>query len=374
MATINDACYAFNYALSAVTGGSEPGRSLPTANAKTFQAVLDSQARAAARGNGIKIEAVQGRASSKSGSNTAYNVYFYKDGCGDTLVAKTGCYDVCSSENSVGPSSAEVEKIHLSKNIGIDFSIAECDFDDSCDTVARALQAKLTKFRQEALKQLNNDAIAHIVAAAGNYYWNGVEPVSAVNSITDPRTVKLFATDGRTPQPESIYTLDAEFIDRQGQLSYTWVGQSKTNAYGKISGLWTGNTDGFDASKSAPISGSMSYDSNIGIVTGNTDDALAFADGYMHFIPKVDFGAKPIDRNGRKSYTMDLLPGVPVDITVKEVDCGKYMEYVYTIQMDYNFWNPGSDFFSESCLEYHNGILLYKEGCADSVCTDLELL
>ena len=367
MATINDACYVANIALAAATGGNEPGMSLPTANAKTFNALVASQNRAAARSGGIKITPVAGKQTPQSGTNRALTVEYYNNGCDDTIIDLDGCYDVTSAAVTVGPGTALTDNIYLSKNIGMQFVIKECDFLDSCDTVTRALQAKLTKFRQAALKKVNNETIAHLAANAGNYWTN--DGTAVVDSKTNPRSLKLFKTDNTTPQPEGWYPLDAQ-MGLQGATSYTFVGQSKTDAYAKIKGLYRGNVDGADDAKAAAIAANISSDVNIGLVTEETDDAIVWIDGYVHFVPKVDF-VNEIRTDVRRSYSQELAPGLPIDVTVYRDDSKKFPQYIYTFQVDYGFWNVPDEFFAETCLEYHNGILLYKEACADAVCADL---
>lgn len=281
----------------------------------------------------------------------------------------------CSSPCEVGTPMANDWKyanVSMSDAITAEFTTHFDDADCKCESAAQLRRENLQMVFEQLLKAANKRVGEQLASGVGNYYAK--DCANAVNSLTDPKTIKLLGPDGK-PQPMSLFKINQQY-KRMGLSSKNifTIGGESFDAYNYGRALYSGGgcNGQQDPNRGPQLPHYIDYDLDDYFADGN-EHIVTFPAGGLFLFKYNKYVTKAYESDTMIKRTFDLgaafgMPGFVVDhsIVIVECECLIIEKFHYHIDV----CKPPEDAFSAECGQCSNYCLNWIVDCDMIGCDD----
>jgi hypothetical protein len=256
---------------------------------------------------------------------------------------------VCTDEDETEGdpySYQDVEVKHYKKSKQV--KLSKTEFLDLCSGISTEQTLRTAELAADLVRQMEKDLVTDYLAAL-NTYSDGDDPTPAS---TEEKTISLFSATA-VPQPFALNFVSNEYSKKGYMDNFIMVGGYQINSWIKSQGLFVGNVDGADITKTNFDSNaymSSAYDVIARAIGVDTEDRMAsWMPGAIQRVDWLKYAPETgLARNTDEIFKGTInLGGEEFDILITDQDCNDFV----TIQLakGYGLFIPEAGVFGGTC-------------------------
>lgn len=275
-------------------------------------------------------------------------------------------FDPCNIPTLEGPTYKTAD-VTVTRSTQWGFQLTESEYREMCESKDQQYMDMVKVKYESAKRNMNQQAVALVKSAMGNY------PLSGDNSVTTPATINIVNAAGAA-NPGAIALIDSYYESMNILRKPMLVGAGKMSLAEKALAYSTGSDLGVDGSKTSIANFYRDTDVNANFGDGN-DHLLSWVPGAIQFVGWNDYVGdyqvfKPEVINGRQGWefqkTTMLFDGILWDFVYNHSCAGVH---TFMWRKYFDIVPLPSDAFG-SCQGY-NYALHFLLGCGDLTCNQI---